>query len=96
MIEDPTRRGAKYLWLTLQMHRVMKEYVTAKFREHPSIAPMLNISLYKTMVTIDKFESLRETVKKMESTVQNSKVLAEKAMSAANAGKNQARKELKN
>ena len=94
MIEDPIKRGAKYLWLTLQTHRVMKEYVTAKFREHPSIAPMLNISLYKTVVTIDKFDALRDICKKMEVTVNSAKVMADKAFTAANAAKGHGKREL--
>jgi molybdenum-dependent DNA-binding transcriptional regulator ModE len=94
-IEEPVARGAKYLWLTLQTHRVMQEYTKTKFREHPSIAPMLNISLFKTMVTIEKFDTLREACKKMEVTVQAAKLLADKALSAANAGKGQGKRELK-
>jgi alkylation response protein AidB-like acyl-CoA dehydrogenase len=79
----------------LQTHPVMKEYATAKVCEHPSIAPMLNISLFKTMMTIEKFETLRESCKKMEVTVQAAKLLADKALSAANAGKGQGKRKLK-
>ena len=83
------------MWLTLQTHRVMKEYVTAKFREHPSIAPMLNISLFKTMVPLDKFDALREVCKKIDATAQGAKVVTDKAMSTANAAKGQGKRELK-
>ena len=89
MIEDPIKRGSKYLWLTLQTHRMMKEYVTAKFREHPSIAPMLNISLFKSMVPLETFEALRQTCKRIDAMTQGAKVVADKAMSAANAAKGQ-------
>ena len=79
MIEDPIKQGAKYLWLMLQTHHVMKDYVTAKFWEHLSIAPMLNISLHKMVVTTDKFDTIRELCKKMELTVTNAKVMVERA-----------------
>jgi hypothetical protein len=77
---DKFNRGATYLWLTLQAVRVMRQYQAANFREHASIAPMLNIHLFKMMVPIER-------VKALELQLKEAKVLAEKAMTAANAAK---------
>ena len=93
-IADPIKRGAKYLWFTLQTHRVMTAYMSKKFKEHPSIAPMLNLSLFRTMATNEKLEALRESCRKIEATAQGAKVAADKALSAANAGKGQGKREL--
>ena len=88
-IEDRVKRGAVYMWLTLQTHRVMKEYIQARFREHTSIAPMLNIHLFKNMVPVEKFDAMKVAQKVRETQVKEAKSLAEKAMSAAHAAKGQ-------
>ena len=73
-IQEPTRRDSAYFRCALQTHRVMQEYVEAQFREHPSIGPMLNISLYKTMTRLERHDALKTEVRALQGTIKEVKV----------------------
>ncbi len=42
---------ATYLWALVQAHKVMKEFVEARFRNHGAIAPVIVLHIFKTRVT---------------------------------------------
>jgi hypothetical protein len=46
-----TSQCATYLWALIQVHKVMKEFVEARFRNHGAIAPVIVLHIFKTRVT---------------------------------------------
>jgi hypothetical protein len=48
---NPSTKCSIYLWALIQSHRVMKDYIDARFRNHPSIAPVIILHVFKTRVT---------------------------------------------
>jgi hypothetical protein len=44
-------RCATYLWASIQAHRVMKEMLDSRFRNHVSIAPVIILHVFKTRIT---------------------------------------------
>jgi hypothetical protein len=48
---NPSSKCATYLWALIHSHRVMKDYIDARFRNHPSIAPVIILHVFKTWVT---------------------------------------------
>jgi hypothetical protein len=49
--DSPISRCTMYLWALIQSHRVMKEYLDSRFRNHPSIAPVIVLHVFRTRVT---------------------------------------------
>jgi hypothetical protein len=49
--KNPITRCATYLWASIQAHRVMKEMLDARFRNHVSIAPVIILHVFKTRIT---------------------------------------------
>jgi len=60
---DPKSQCATYLWALIQSHRIMKEFLEARFRNHGAIAPVIVLHIFKTRVTR---VSLSSTVKRLE------------------------------
>lgn len=48
---DLKSQCATYLWALIQSHKVMKEFIDARFRNHGAIAPVIVIHIFKTRVT---------------------------------------------
>jgi hypothetical protein len=48
---DPKSQCATYLWALVQSHRVMKEFLETRFRNHGAIAPVIVLHIFKTRVT---------------------------------------------
>jgi hypothetical protein len=63
---NPSTKCATYLWALIQSHRVMKDYMDARFRNHPSIAPVIILHVFKTRVTR---VSLNNHVKRLEGRI---------------------------
>jgi hypothetical protein len=49
--DNKIRRCATYLWALFQAHKVQREILDARFRNHPSIAPVIVLHVLKTRVT---------------------------------------------
>ncbi len=49
--KNPTTRCSTYLWASIQVHRVMKEMLDARFRNHVAIAPVIILHVFKTRIT---------------------------------------------
>ncbi len=48
---DVKSQCATYLWALIQSHKVMKEFIDARFRNHGTIAPVIVHHIFKTRVT---------------------------------------------
>jgi hypothetical protein len=60
---DPKSQCATYLWALIQSHRIMKEFLEARCRNHGAIAPVIVLHIFKTRVTR---VALSSTVKRLE------------------------------
>jgi len=49
--KNQVSKCASYLWASIQAHRVVKEMLDARFRNHVSIAPVIILHVFKTRVT---------------------------------------------
>lgn len=63
---DGPSKCAKYLWAIIQAHQVMKSFTDQRFRNHPSIAPVINVHVFKTRVTKALFDKLAARMKVLE------------------------------
>ncbi len=63
---------ATILWALIQSHRVMKDFLDSRFRNHPSIAPVIVLHVFKTRVTrvahANLYKRLEGRVAKLESS----------------------------
>ena len=50
------------MWAALCANRVQKDYMETKFRHHPSLAPIVNLHLFKHRVAPHEFKALSEKV----------------------------------
>jgi hypothetical protein len=66
---DPHRKAGTFLGATLQAHRVMQEYLSASFRSHPSVAPVLNMHLFAHRATLSSFRKSLERLGKVEGSM---------------------------
>jgi hypothetical protein len=51
------------LWAMLNAHKVMKEFLDSRFQNHPAIAPVLNLHVFKSRITIAAHSKLQTEVK---------------------------------
>jgi len=51
MDPDPVSQCATYLWALVQSHKIMREFLEARFRNHGAIAPVIVLHIFKTRVT---------------------------------------------
>jgi hypothetical protein len=69
---DATSRCATYMWALIQSHHVMKDYLDMRFCNHPSIAPVIILHVFKTRVPrtafSNQYKRLEGRVAKLEST----------------------------
>ena len=58
-LTDPSAvsKCATYMWCMIQAHKVQQEYLDARFRNHPSIAPVIILHVFKTRVTQVSFKA---------------------------------------
>jgi hypothetical protein len=49
--QNPITKCALYMWCLIQANRVQKEFLDARFRNHPSIAPVIILHVFRTRVT---------------------------------------------
>jgi hypothetical protein len=94
------RSAARFLWATVQAHRVMEEFKKLDFRLHPSIAPILTSQLVEICASCVDLENLKETLqletKKAASDASNAMKEAKSAASLANEAKRQADRAARN
>jgi len=48
---NPQSQCATYLWALTQSHKIMREFIEARFRNHGAIAPVIVLHIFKTRVT---------------------------------------------
>ena len=60
---NPVMKATAYLWAMYQAHKVQREFLETRFRNHPSIAPVIVLHVFKTRVTR---VSMSATVKRLE------------------------------
>ncbi len=69
---NAANKCATYLWALIQSHRVMKKFLDMRFRNHPSIAPVIILHVFKTRVTrvshTNQVKRLEGQIAKLEST----------------------------
>lgn len=69
---NATSKCATYLWALIQSHRIMKDFLDMRFRNHPSIAPVIILHVFKTRVTRvshnNHVKRLEGRIAKLEST----------------------------
>jgi len=69
---DRSNKCTTILWALVQSHRIMKDFLDARFRNHPSIAPVIILYVFKTRVTRSahsiQYKRLEGRVAKLEST----------------------------
>jgi hypothetical protein len=62
-ISDTIVKTTTYLWSISQVHCTMKEIRDTQFRGHPSVAPIINLHVFKTRITASAFTKVGETIK---------------------------------
>ena len=64
-LSDPNKvsRCTTYMWCLLESHRLMREFLDASFRNHPCIAPVITLHLFRSQVTKTAFS---EAIKRLE------------------------------
>ena len=65
-VEDPRIRCASMIWAALSCLRVQRELLDAKFRYHPSLAPIINLHLFRNRVNKEDVEGLDSRLKDLE------------------------------
>jgi hypothetical protein len=68
-ITDASLKTSTYLWALIQVHRTMKEIRDAQFRGHPSVAPIINLHVFKTRVTATAFAKVGDSIKALTKQV---------------------------
>jgi hypothetical protein len=63
---DIRSQCATYIWALVQSHKVMKQFIDARFRNHGSIAPVIVLHIFKTRVTR---VSMSSTIKRLEGRI---------------------------
>ena len=67
MVEvNPVTKCALYLWCLIQANRVQKEFLDTRFRNHPTIAPVIILHVFRTRVTKVAF---KEGLKRLEGRI---------------------------
>jgi hypothetical protein len=61
---DVKSQCATYLWALIQSHKVMKEFIDARVRNHGAIAPLIVLHIFMTRVT--RVTMVASTVKRLE------------------------------
>jgi hypothetical protein len=64
--QNPVTRCAMYMWCLIQANRVQKEFLDVRFRNHPSIAPVIILHVFRTRVTKVAF---KEGLKRLEGRI---------------------------
>lgn len=80
ILDDMTRRVGLLLWGTLRAHKVMREFKTAQFRRHLSLAPTLMLHLFKTRVPVSIIKKMQTEVSELAKSTKLSKVTADRAL----------------
>jgi hypothetical protein len=68
MDADAKSQCASYLWALVQYHKVMREFIDARFRNHGAIAPVIVLHIFKTRVTR---VSMTTSLKRLEGRLAN-------------------------
>ena len=65
---DPNKlsRCTTFMWCLWESHRLMKEFLDSSFRNHPCIAPVITLHLFRTRVTKNAFT---EAIKRLEGRI---------------------------
>jgi len=79
----PLQKSSYYVWATLQAHCIMDEYVARDFKNHPSIAPMLNQHLFESRVPLTMFQDLQRDHATLKTQLAEVRKIADGARAAA-------------
>ena len=63
METNSVMKATAYIWAMYQADKVQREFLETRFRNHPSIAPVIVLHVFKTRVTR---VSMNLTVKRLE------------------------------
>jgi hypothetical protein len=81
--QNPITKCALYMWCLIQANHVQKEFLDARFRNHPSIAPVIILHVFRTRVTKIAF---KDGLKRLEGRIA---VLEKKPAGAQGKGNHQ-------
>jgi len=72
---DPNKlsRCSTYLWCMIQAHRVQKAFLDARFRNHPAIAPVIILHVFRTRITSVAFHEEIKRLTGRIATLENPK-----------------------
>ena len=59
----------KFLWCTLQCHRVMNDFIAKQFRGHPQMVKQISLFMIHERVDPVLFSTMEDTVKKQSQTI---------------------------